>query len=228
MASAILLLFLLVAVGLYYRHGVRGENEAPRPVGEPVAALKTAPAQTAQPQEADGAQAPSAAAADRGPSFAPPPEVPRPRPAPGALRVETVPAGDLARAAPPAQRSVAPPPPPPPAALVPTSAAPAVAAPRPLSSGGTTAPAPTDAPAPGGARVQIGAFSSAALADKGWRDVAALEPVGVRGRGKHVEAVEKDGHTLYRTSVTGFADRDAAAAFCDALKAKGRICFVKF
>jgi hypothetical protein len=76
--------------------------------------------------------------------------------------------------------------------------------------------------------VQIGAFSSAALADKGYQDVAALEPATIRGRGKHVEAVQKDGHTLYRTSVTGFADREQAGAFCDALKAKGRICFVKF
>jgi hypothetical protein len=39
--------------------------------------------------------------------------------------------------------------------------------------------------------------------------------------------VTKDGHTLYRTAVTGFSDRASATAFCDALKAKGKICFVK-
>jgi cell division protein FtsN len=78
-----------------------------------------------------------------------------------------------------------------------------------------------------GVRVQIGAFSSAALADRGWSDVAALMPGGMGGKGKHVEAVSKGAQTLYRTSVTGFSDRAAAAAFCDALKAKGKICFVK-
>jgi cell division protein FtsN len=93
------------------------------------------------------------------------------------------------------------------------------------------APAPVKAeaaaPSAGGVRVQIGAFSSAALADKGWSDVAALLPGSMAGRSKHVEPVGKDGQTLYRTSVTGFADRASAAAFCDALKAKGKICFVK-
>ena len=81
--------------------------------------------------------------------------------------------------------------------------------------------------ASGDARVQIGAFSSAALADKGFSDVAALLPEAMGGKSKHVEAVDKAGQRLYRTSVSGFADRTSAAAFCDSLKAKGKICFVK-
>jgi cell division septation protein DedD len=71
--------------------------------------------------------------------------------------------------------------------------------------------------------VQIGAFSSQALADKGWSDATALAP----GKGKSVEKVDKDGKTLFRTQVTGFASRAEAAAFCDKLKAAGKACFVK-
>jgi hypothetical protein len=79
----------------------------------------------------------------------------------------------------------------------------------------------------GAARVQIGAFSSAALADKGWNDAARIAPGAAAGKGKAVEAIEKDGHTLYRTSVTGFASRADAASFCAALKSAGKDCFVK-
>ena len=45
------------------------------------------------------------------------------------------------------------------------------------------------------------------------------------GKGKAVEKIE--GGSLYRTFVTGFASRDAAAAFCERLKAAGKSCFVK-
>ena len=47
------------------------------------------------------------------------------------------------------------------------------------------------------------------------------------GKGKRVETVERDGQTLYRTSVTGFGDRASAQAFCDRLKAAGKNCFVR-
>ena len=75
--------------------------------------------------------------------------------------------------------------------------------------------------------VQIGAFSSQALADKGWSDAAGVAPGLAAGKGKRVEAIDKDGKTLYRTSVTGFASRGDATAFCDRLKASGKSCFVK-
>ncbi|MDB5466821.1 MAG: sporulation protein, partial [Phenylobacterium sp.] len=86
------------------------------------------------------------------------------------------------------------------------------------------------APAPkasGAAGVQIGAFSSQALADKGWNDAVGIAPGPAAGKGKSVERVEKDGHTLFRTTVTGFASRTEAAAFCGKLKAAGKACFVK-
>ena len=75
--------------------------------------------------------------------------------------------------------------------------------------------------------VQIGAFSSAALADKGWNDAAKIAPGATAGKGKKVEAIQKDGATLYRTAVTGFATRAEAEAFCGQLKAAGKSCFVR-
>ncbi len=90
----------------------------------------------------------------------------------------------------------------------------------------TTAGAATTV-ASGSAVVQIGAFSSTALADKGWGDVSSTMSGEMAGKSKRVEALEKGGSTLYRTSVTGFSSRAAATAFCDGLKAKGKICFVK-
>jgi len=75
--------------------------------------------------------------------------------------------------------------------------------------------------------VQIGAVSSTALADKAWNDAVAVAPGLAAGKGKSVEKIDKNGGTLYRTAVTGFASRDAAAAFCAKLKAAGRSCFVR-
>ena len=54
-----------------------------------------------------------------------------------------------------------------------------------------------------------------------------LEVSAAAGKGKSVEKVDKDGKTLFRTQVTGFASRAGASAFCDKLKAAGKACFVK-
>jgi cell division septation protein DedD len=79
----------------------------------------------------------------------------------------------------------------------------------------------------GAAVVQIGAFSSESLADKEWSKAAAVAPGEMAGKGKHVVAVTRDGGTLYRTSITGFASRDQARALCDRLQAAGANCFVR-
>ena len=89
-----------------------------------------------------------------------------------------------------------------------------------------TPAAATTKPA-GGAVVQIGAFSSAALSDKGWGDVSSTMGGSMSGKTKRVEVVEKDGKTFYRTSVVGFSSRTAADTFCKALTAKGKSCFAK-
>jgi cell division septation protein DedD len=127
---------------------------------------------------------------------------------------------------------------PPPAKPAPKvqAAAPKAEAPAPKAAPAAKAPPPAKPaaakPAPGAktagvAAVQIGAFSSQALADKGWSDAAAIAPGPAVGKGKSVEKVEKDGHTLFRTQVTGFASRGDASAFCGRLKAAGKACFVK-
>lgn len=86
---------------------------------------------------------------------------------------------------------------------------------------------PAAKPVAGGAAVQIGAVSSTQLADKTWNEAVALAPGLAAGKGKGVEKVDKEGKTLYRTSVTGFASKTEAAAFCAKLKAAGKACFVK-
>jgi cell division protein FtsN len=118
--------------------------------------------------------------------------------------------------------------------VLPKPVAPAPA--RPPEAEAKPPPAPKPAPKPepaapkpvaggGPASVQIGAFSSAEIADREWS--AAVARAGGSGRGKRVEKVERDGSTLYRTTVTGFADRAAAQAFCDRLKSAGKSCFVR-
>jgi hypothetical protein len=117
---------------------------------------------------------------------------------------------------------------------LPTHAAPAAAAvapapkPRPAAAM-ALAPKPAVAAAAGPAHgwVQIGAFSSSDLADQGWRDVARLKPDAMGGKGKAVQPLERDGKTLYRTYVTGFASVTGAQAFCAELQASGKSCMVK-
>lgn len=207
--SAVILLVLIVGAGVWlYRDGLRGDDDAPQPVGAAVETAKVEPKASDQP-EADPAAGLTIHTDDGGipgdPTFAPGPEPVLPRPAP-----TTVPTTAELRPAVPAT----------PPAVAPKPAAPVAVAPRPV--------APTPAPAAtGAAMVQIGAFSSQALADKGWNDAASVSPGMAAGKGKRVEAIDKDGKTLFRTSVTGFASRADATAFCDRLKAAGKSCFVK-
>jgi hypothetical protein len=208
--SAVILLVLIVGAGIWlYRDGLRGDDDAPQPVGAAVETAKVEPKAADQP-ETDPAAGLTIHTDDGGvsgePTFAPEPEPVLPRPAP-----TTAPTTAELRPAAPAN---------PPVAVAPKPVAPVAVAPKPV------APAPAPA-ATGAAMVQIGAFSSQALADKGWNDAAAVSPGIAAGKGKRVETVEKDGKTLFRTSVTGFASRADAAAFCDRLKAAGKSCFVK-
>ncbi len=79
-----------------------------------------------------------------------------------------------------------------------------------------------------GATVQIGAFQSMDIANKQYANVASSYGLFLGGTAKHVEKVDAaNGSTLYRTAFTGFASKDKAHAFCDALKAAGRDCLVK-
>jgi len=212
--SGMVLVVLLIGVVYFYRSGVRPAGQPPQVIGAPVGALKAPPPAQEQPSDAAaGLQvyksetAPlSKAQSASAPKFTAAPEQPAPRPAPKAA-----PAPVQITAAAPA-----------PAAPVSATPKPAVKAANPP----IAAPAPA-AQSSGGAMVQIGAFSSTALADKGWSDTAQALPGAMAGKTKTVQVVEKDGHTFYRTSVGGFASRTEAISFCASLKAAGKSCIVK-
>ena len=312
--SAAVLVILLAGVAMVYRGGVRHAGESPRPVGEPVMAVKTAPtaAQSAAnappanldvysqaqgsaslapaaatPAASTQAAAPSpttpaqTASATPAPTFTPPAEQPaaRPAPKPATVAMLSKPSAPthIERPATPDEqaakslsldhKSEAPPklaakPPvlrPTPRAKLDQSelaaaggtrladaepaatpvhkvkakpdadaddadAAPAQKAKATETVAAATPPATTAGKA---AVVQIGAFSSSALADKGYADVSATLPGRMSGKAKHVQPLDKDGTTLYRTWLSGFATRADAQAFCEALKAKGKTCLVK-
>jgi hypothetical protein len=215
--SAVVLVTLIVAIFLIYRGGVRGEGDAPQPVGPTVGEMKGPAAPETRPAD------PSAGlqiyrgdpAAPAAPAFAPPPEQPMARPTTPIAPADPIGAalerGEAAIAAPPA---AAPTPAPKAVAVAPAAPAPKAVTSAPAASGGAAA-------------VQIGAFSSAALAEKGWNDAARLAPGMAAGKGKSVQAIESGGKTVYRTAVTGFASRAEATAFCSTLKAGGKDCFVR-
>jgi hypothetical protein len=187
----------------------RAEPPAPKVVVTPAAPATPAAAAPAL-RPSSPAQPPAAAAPAPAAKAAPP----APKPPPPALKVET----PAPKAAPAPAAKVATPPP--------AKAAPAKPEPPKPAPKAVAAPAPA-AKAAGVAAVQIGAVSSQALADKAWGDAVAIAPGPAAGKGKSVEKVDKDGKTLFRTQVTGFASRADATAFCDKLKAAGKACFVK-
>jgi len=233
--TLILSLLLLVAVGggvyYIYRGGARGAGDAPRPVGAPVGDVRTAaPPQVQAPDPAAGLSIykddPNAASAT--PAFVPPPEQPRPRPAPTTAATPAAAAPSTASAAPPALPVKAP------VTVVAKStsakarSAKPAAPPKPTSIANLLADGAPAAAKTGPAVVQIGAFSSKDLADAGWNDAAGVAPGVMAGKGKRIVPLTKaDGSTLYRTSITGFGSRDEAVALCAKLKAAGQACLVK-
>ncbi len=215
--SAGILLVLVIAIFFVYRGGVRGADDAPRPVGAPVGAIKdAAPAEADKADPAAGLQIyktdeDSAAVA---PTFAPSPEAPAARPAPQPTTpVNAAPIAPVTATPTPAPVVVAKPP------VAPQPLPVTTATPRP-------SPPQTIAAAAGSA-VQIGAFSTQAQADSGWTAAARVAPGLAAGKGKSVQAIDSNGKTLYRTAVTGFETRASADAFCSALKAAGKTCFVR-
>lgn len=212
--SAIVLLLLIVAVVVFYRSGVRSSTDAPPAVGTPVESMKVEAPLDAQPIDPeagvrvyrDGGEA-----TDAVPTFTPGPEAVAPRPAPQPLPAAPT---ALPLAAPAVVAPATP------APAKPVTAAPAVKAPA--------APAPAAPAAAGGSSgVQIGAFSSTAIADREYAAVASRFGQYASGAEKRVQEVTAaNGSTVYRTTFTGMS-RDRAVAFCNALKAAGRDCIVR-
>ncbi|WP_297800577.1 SPOR domain-containing protein [uncultured Brevundimonas sp.] len=116
-------------------------------------------------------------------------------------------------------------------------------APAPAAAPKATTPAPTPAPAPapkatpapqpapapaaatGNSRVQIGAFSSREQAEAQYSAAASRHGGLTSGARRQIEAIERDGKTLYRTSFGGLS-RERATSLCNAIKASGGSCFV--
>lgn len=222
--SVLVLAAVVAAIFVFYQSGVRQAAEAPQPVGTPVGPIRSAATDEAQPQDpAAGLQiyrADDGQAANAAPTFVPPPEQPQVRAAPPAAA--TVKALKPAISVPPLQTKAVPPP------VKPIPAPTPVAKVVPPAPRKAVAPEPKPvAAAAGGAVVQIGAVSSTGLADKAWSEAVAAAPGLGAGKGKSVEKIEKNGGTLYRTAVTGFASRADAQAFCARLQAAGKSCFVR-
>lgn len=199
--SAAVLLVLIIAVVLFYRSGLRSSTDAPPAVGTPIAELKVEAPIEAQPvdPEAGVGLYDQAEDAATAPEFTAPPETPLPRPAPRPI--------ETAEALPPPR---------------PTTPAPA----RPATPAVTT-PAPVANGAGGAAAVQIGAFSSTAIADREYASVAARFPQFARNATKRVQEVTaSNGSTVYRTTFTGLS-REDARAFCSAIESGGGDCLVR-
>ena len=245
--SVLVLAALVAAIFMFYRSGVRQAAEAPQVVGAPMGGIKAPATPETQPQDpAAGLQIYKAddsgaiGAVPPEPAFVPPPEQPQARPTAPVVVTQAPPAATAQALKPaiPAPAVTTPPPAAKPASPPPAKATPAPAKPAPVK----PAPAPkvvppaetkkTPKPEPnttsaGGAVVQIGAVSSTALADKAWNDAVAAAPGLGAGKGKSVEKIERNGGTLYRTAVTGFATKADAQAFCEKLQAAGKSCFVR-
>lgn len=256
-APVSLLLSLLVLAGVgggvfwLYRGGVRGPDGPPEPLGAPVRDVRVAaPPQAPAVDPAAGLSIykddPNAAPV--APTFTPPPEQPAPRPgipvaaamaSPPAVPVgkevlyAPTPTAALASAATPMAQAD-------PVKSQPAKPASAKAAKGAsidsLLAGASPNPEPKSKAAlaetakhaaGSGFEVQIGAFSSPALAEKSWQAVAGLAPGEMAGKGKRVAEVSKGGATLYRTAVTGFDTRQSALALCAKLTAAGKTCFVR-
>ncbi len=239
--SGLVLVLLIAAIIVFYRSGVRQAGEAPATVGDPVGPMVAAAPKDAQPTDpAAGLQIyKDDGAGQSAPTFTPPPEAPQARPEPPPTPVpaaKTVPAPTPAPAPAPAPAAVSaglkPAQPPAAAPVRVETPRPALPKPAPVA---VKPPAPVPAPTPktppaptvGGASVQIGAFSSQALADKGYADAGRITGVDIAGKSKRVEKVDKGGSTLFRTTVVGFVSRADAVSFCNELKAAGKSCFVK-
>ncbi|MEN5167969.1 SPOR domain-containing protein [Brevundimonas pondensis] len=208
---------MALIIALAYMWGTSGSKkpgDVPPAVGTPVESMKVEAPLDAQPIDPeagvrvyrDGGEA-----TDAVPTFTPGPEAVEPRPAPAPVAPPVA-----ATALPPAAPAAVAPAPVAPAKPAPVTPTPAVKAPA--------APAPA---AGGSSGVQIGAFSSTAIADREYAAVASRFGQYASGAEKRVQEVTAaNGSTVYRTTFTGMS-RERAVAFCNALKAAGRDCIVR-
>ncbi len=88
------------------------------------------------------------------------------------------------------------------------------------------APRPA-APVGGASGVQIGAFSTPAIAEREYGTIVGRYPQFTSGASRRVQEVTaSNGSTVYRTTVTGIS-REQATGLCGAIKAAGGDCIVR-
>lgn len=197
--SGVVLVLLIIAVVVYYRAGPRSSDDAPPAVGTPVGEMKAEAPLDAQPVDPEAGVDLYSGAEDptATPTFTPPPEAVQPRPEPRPIDAAPLPA-PVTRPAPPVAT--------PPAEKAEPAAPPA---------------------AGGSSGVQIGAFSTPAIAEREYGQVVGRYPSLTRGSSRRVQEVtSSSGSTLYRTTVTGLS-REQASALCSAIKADGGDCIVR-
>jgi len=222
--SAVILVVLVVAVAVFLLTRGGGEGEQPTTIE-----TMKAPAETTPPAQQTGLTvetAPLPGAIDGTPTFAAPPEQPQARPVAGgpvAAQPVTAAQAPVAKAKDPIGDKIAALKTPPAPAPVKTTP-PAAPAATPAAVAKATAAAPAAA---GASMVQIGAFSSQALADQQWSQVAGAFPADMVGKSKRTERVQVNGNTMYRGLIAGFSSRAEADAFCGKMKAQGRDCFAR-
>lgn len=220
-ASFIVLVVLLLAVVLFYNSGLNTRKVTD--VGDPLTAYKDGSIEEAKPLSDEDLLDPSvsqeAHASGAAPVFANDTEAPQAREASSAAAPGAPSSND--NLLPPATQPTQPTQPAQPAPVATKPAEPVKVA------EGKPEMKPVAAPVSGGASVQIGAFSSQAIADREFAALASSYGLFLGGTRKVVEKVDRDGSTFYRTSFTGFASKEKAQQFCNALKSAGKTCFVK-
>jgi D-alanyl-D-alanine carboxypeptidase len=89
-----------------------------------------------------------------------------------------------------------------------------------------TAPAPAAKSVSGTHLVQLGAFSSAANAQRAWSQFKAKYGV-LQGFESATSTVTVNGKSLVRVAAMGFASKASAVSACGAIRAKGGVCIVR-
>ncbi len=107
----------------------------------------------------------------------------------------------------------------------PAKAAEAAPAPKPVKLALADTPAPAAKPA-GKYLVQLGAFSSAANAQKAWNQYSRKHKI-LNGFASASSTVNVKGKTLTRLAASGFGNYQTAIAACRTIKASGGDCVVK-
>ncbi|WP_363351946.1 plasma-membrane proton-efflux P-type ATPase [Methylocystis echinoides] len=107
----------------------------------------------------------------------------------------------------------------------PAASAPAAPAADPAEDTAPPAPAPSAAPpAPAKTSAQLGVLPTEARAKSRWRQLQKRAPGVIGAHQPTILRKEKDGQTAWFVEIADFKDRLEAAAFCEALRARGAEC----